>query len=400
MRDRNDEKQYILKHKNHPVMTFFLNEDFELSETGEIFDEERLPFGQKYKGKEKPQFTQLSDWIRGRGLPRERSDLANIELDMNVKNSVSLLLGSYGLNLTDQYWIHKTDADLDWNDVNFFNNEFKEVIDFDFTGVRTDGRNIAVAPDLTVDGSLRKKWVIVQGGRFLIKSGRYDEMQEPFNEVTGSKIMKLFGIEHVEYSLVRNKSDNMPLSACKCMVDENTEYLDAKFVIDTEPSRGRNAYDRFIKTCEKKGISGAKEKIDEMIAVDFIIGNTDRHIGNFGIIRDADTLKWLKIAPIFDNGNSLCHNINKIDSVEDNINSRCRWLGIGNFQSLKYSSFPKWYSKDKMTDIGNIVNNSLLYNDKITENKREKLVLIIEKRIKVFDDEIGEKKEFPVQTLN
>lgn len=37
----------------------------------------------------------------------------------------------------------------------------------------------------------------------------------------------------------------------------------------------------------------------------FLIMNKDRHLNNFGIIRDVNTLKWLDVAPIFDNGESL-----------------------------------------------------------------------------------------------
>ena len=37
----------------------------------------------------------------------------------------------------------------------------------------------------------------------------------------------------------------------------------------------------------------------------FLIMNEDRHLNNFGIIRDVNTLKWLDAAPIFDNGQSL-----------------------------------------------------------------------------------------------
>ena len=33
--------------------------------------------------------------------------------------------------------------------------------------------------------------------------------------------------------------------------------------------------------------------------------NEDRHLNNFGIIRDINTLKWIDVAAIFDNGQSL-----------------------------------------------------------------------------------------------
>jgi hypothetical protein len=264
---------------------------------------------------------------------------------------------------------------------------------FDFTGVYETNRNITVAPDLTVDGSLRKKWIITDDKRCLLKASRYDEMQEPFNETIGSGIMKLLNIDCVLYGIVRNKSDNMPLSICECMVGKDIEYINAQAVRDSETKNGRNEYDRFIQICVNNGIKNAKEKIDDMIAVDFIIGNTDRHLGNFGIIRDANNLKWVKIAPLFDSGNSLCHNVKKIDNVEDNLDSRCRWLEGGNYQKLEYIGYPWWYSKDKMKDISSLVYKGLQHNEGTSEEKRLKIVDIVEKRIKLFEENIDKKIE-------
>ncbi len=45
--------------------------------------------------------------------------------------------------------------------------------------------------------------------------------------------------------------------------------------------------------------------------------NGDRHLNNFGIIRDVNTLQWLDVAPIFDNGQSL--NIEYYDEEEMHI---------------------------------------------------------------------------------
>ena len=42
-----------------------------------------------------------------------------------------------------------------------------------------------------------------------------------------------------------------------------------------------------------------------MIVVDFIIANEDRHLNNFGLVRNANTLEWIGVAPIFDSGSSL-----------------------------------------------------------------------------------------------
>lgn len=42
-----------------------------------------------------------------------------------------------------------------------------------------------------------------------------------------------------------------------------------------------------------------------MLVLDYIIANEDRHFNNFGALRNAETLEWLGMAPIYDSGSSL-----------------------------------------------------------------------------------------------
>jgi hypothetical protein len=44
-----------------------------------------------------------------------------------------------------------------------------------------------------------------------------------------------------------------------------------------------------------------------MLAVDFLSVNEDRHLNNFGVIRNAETLEWIGMAPVFDCGTSMWH---------------------------------------------------------------------------------------------
>lgn len=46
-------------------------------------------------------------------------------------------------------------------------------------------------------------------------------------------------------------------------------------------------------------------KISNMLLIDYILGNEDRHWGNFGILRNINTLEFVDTAQIFDNGNAL-----------------------------------------------------------------------------------------------
>ena len=55
----------------------------------------------------------------------------------------------------------------------------------------------------------------------------------------------------------------------------------------------------------RDSIVDARNKLEDMFLLDYLILNEDRHLNNFGIIRDVNSLEWMNVAPIFDNGESL-----------------------------------------------------------------------------------------------
>ena len=63
----------------------------------------------------------------------------------------------------------------------------------------------------------------------------------------------------------------------------------------------------FIPAYEANGIDRGvmQDYMDYLVLSDFVISNTDEHLLNFGILRNADTMELLGPAPIFDSGNSM-----------------------------------------------------------------------------------------------
>ena len=51
-------------------------------------------------------------------------------------------------------------------------------------------------------------------------------------------------------------------------------------------------YEFYIDCCEKLGISDIRQNLEKMIVLDYILGNEDRHLNNFGLIRNAVKLDW------------------------------------------------------------------------------------------------------------
>ncbi len=252
--------------------------------------------------------TNLSDWFRGRGIPswRDKLDLLLHRLDISV--SSELLDKSFGLSLSDQYWLKPIDSDILYDDINFFDHDF-DYSEFLEASLSRNSKTITKeeslkTPNNTTDGMLKKAWIIEDGTRYLLKGGYKNEVLQPFNEALASEICKRLGFDHVEYTLDTYK--DMVVSKCPCFINKDTELITA-YQIRNDMKRHDNVedYEEYIKKLENNGIKDARNKMENMFILDFLIMNEDRHLNNFGIIRNVNTLKWLDVTPIFDNGMAL-----------------------------------------------------------------------------------------------
>ena len=280
-------------------------------------------------------------------------------------------------------------------DKNYFDNTFDKVIPDKGINPEIDESVTRQSPNLCVDGSIEKRWIIKNGERVLLKGSLYNRMQEPFNEAIVSKILDEYKIDHVQYNLGRTKDKNIPYSECKCMVTKNTEYINAQYVMNTEEYYRKEPYLHFLEICSKFGIKNAKANIDEMLALDFIIGNVDRHRGNFGILRNADTLEWLHIAPIFDNGNCLFYDSENDEMENWGIDTLGKSFGDSNRLNLQYIEYPEWYKNSGNSLIAEIISEYLQQNEKLKQSRIDKIISVVKDRITVFEDFNSRKNNSP-----
>jgi hypothetical protein len=384
-------KEYILKHKNKEVLCFEMNtEDYEVMGINKIVDMQRLPFIIEDKNNIVECAVRLSTWIKGRGLSGSRNDIHNIRKLFKTDNLSKLVVDSYGLNLTDHYWLHKTDSNIKWESVNYFDNEFDQLKQSGNYSPVIDNSVKNPSPNFCVDGSIEKRWVIVNGERVLLKGSRYKNMQEPFNEQIASMIMDEFKIDHVHYKQKRTK-DMIPYSECKTMSDKNNEFINAQWVLNSEYNKNKPLYEHYMDVCKEQKIADVKENVDAMLAIDFFIGNEDRHRGNFGILRNADTLEWIKLAPIFDNGNSLFYDRENKSYDDWGLDTMGKAFGDSNRLQLELISYPGWYNSVKGNNMVDIIVNGLKHNERLTEKRVDKIAKIALQRKSVFEKMIGKK---------
>lgn len=247
----------------------------------------------------------LRGWWKGRGIPASRQGLREALAVMGVPYAELLLFKCNGLSLTDHYWITPCERPQQWSQVNFFQNDFSEDVGRALFGEQSTAPALDLqSPCCTSDGFLKKRWQITDGQRVLIKGGTAPYFQEPLNECVASEMYEMLGVHHVPYSLVWESGQ--PYSICPCFVTPSTEFVPASSLLECfENDKDMPLWQHFLLCCGRLGIPNAQRDTSQMLAVDFLLANTDRHFRNFGALRDPDTLQWIGMAPVFDSGTSL-----------------------------------------------------------------------------------------------
>ena len=295
--------RYEFMHKDVIVADLIISEDDgTILKVEHMQHLEHMPIGTVVKG-----FLDgraFKGWWNSRSIPASRSGIKDVLYELDYHSTTMLIEKCMGLSLSDQYWIRREGSDICWEDVNFFENEFSEDMgDLLFGKISGSDELSLSSPDNTSDGVLKKRWKIIDGERCLIKGGSGQNMQEPFNEVIASILMSSQSIDHIPYDLVW--MDGYPYSVCKDFIDGSTELLTAYHLVKSvSQKKSDNLYMHYVRVCEDLGVD-IVPALDRMIVIDYIMMNNDRHMGNFGLIRNADTLEVIGPAPIFDTGSSL-----------------------------------------------------------------------------------------------
>lgn len=342
---------------------------------------------------------QINDWFKGRGIPSWRKDLEKLLEKLNVSSPEELLNKSYALSLSDQYWLKEENSNVKWQDINFFTNDFEyeayleASLDSSSNLTTSTDKAILRSPNNTTDGMLQKGWIIENGKRILVKGTYTSSREEPFNEWLASKISKRLGFNYCNYFVEWTDKTKL-ISKCENFVSEDEEIISAYDVFKSEKKPNNiNDYEFYIQTLEKHNVPNARKNVEDMFILDYLMLNTDRHLKNFGVIRNVNTLEWVRTTPIFDTGQSM-----ECDKYLDEINFS---YGTGKFftnTNKNYENILKVIGKDIVNiDIKRLDGlcdeyHSLLekYKDKLdmSDKRIEKLVNGLQERIRRLENYI------------
>lgn len=359
-----------LMHLNNVVLDLYIDKDSGyIKRISDVYLNEHLPLGTANKDGSVNEKA-LSEWWNERAIPLSRSGIREAFDKLNISTPQSLLIHCHGLSLSDQYWIKPVKADVIWEEVNFFTNDFSEDIgEILFGGNKKNDDIDLSSPDNTSIGNLKKKWKIANHKRILIKGGSNPFRQEPYNEVIASLVLKELDIPYVDYSLTY--IDGYPYCECEDFIQQNEDLITA-FQINKVLIKNNNdsAYAHFLKCCEYLNIHHASEYLDKLLVFDFIIANEDRHFNNFGFVRNAKTLEFIGPAPIFDSGSSF-----GFDKITDEIRPfafiESKPFKNKFLEQIQLVQSFDWLTIDKLDNIKELLNNEFYqYESKYLDKDR------------------------------
>ena len=245
----------------------------------------------------------IAKWLKHRTIPKNRAYVHNFlsKCGLNINRPMTIIKVSKGLSLNDCYWVVEEGFEGTYDKFNLYDNRFSQVLALiAFTGYGSSIRtSLASCPEFTTNGMLPKCWRRKDGKITLYKggtSGASNTGNEPYSEYYAAQVAKTLGIDAIEYGLSQWKGELC--STCELFTSKEYSFLPVGRVVT---SGGMKAVREYY---EKLG-QNFVDALNDMLVLDAIIMNTDRHFGNFGFIVDNKTNKIVAPAPLFDHGNAL-----------------------------------------------------------------------------------------------
>lgn len=252
-------------------------------------------------------YDDVEAWLASRVIPKNRAFVRQIlgQYGIEASSPQDIIDVSRGLSLNDAYWVTPDGFDGTWAEYNLYENRFDEVLGLvAYTGVTDSQRRKAgLSSEWTTSGSYPKAWrnvgdriVLYKAGNYPLYEGCANEDLGPFSEYFAAQVAERAGLPHVEYGLDVWKGHLA--STCDLFCDEGHSY------VPFYEATSRSGVPSCLAACESLGPDALEGYLD-ILAFDSVILNDDRHVGNFGFMRDNETGRFLGFAPLFDQNRSL-----------------------------------------------------------------------------------------------
>lgn len=197
-------------------------------------------------------------------------------------------------------------------------------------------------------GSEKKKTLIYNNKRYLVKfpdpiireNTNLSFKNNAFSEYVGSNVFQLSGFKTQNTILGKYTYNGKEKIVCACedfTDDDNILYEFESLALSTNPDKKiETELIDIMEVIEESKMINSKETKDkfwDMFVIDSIIGNTDRHNGNWGFILNKKT-NQVTFAPIYDCGSCL-NPIYEDSQIENLTEQELKNLAINCYSCIK-----------------------------------------------------------------
>lgn len=234
-------------------------------------------------------------WCATRVLTLDRKYAKQILSSMGMsqattdKERAQIALSYHCLTLTDIYWVRTADESVSFAQINLYENHLQNA----FVDVSLRGRQMTVgnvhllADDASTSGCFPKAWIREKDGFYLLKDGDECAVQ---NELLASRICQCFRCNQIVYEPY--EYDGLRVTRSRLMTGMEYSIVSREaFEIyavnhDIDPMEyilDLDAYSFYM-----------------MNILDYLVGNTDRHWGNWGFLVDNKNGQALRLHDLMD----------------------------------------------------------------------------------------------------
>lgn len=320
--------RYILLSKNEILLEFNLKGTL-VDELNLLGRKELLPEILK-SGKE----AALQHWLGTRGIDTTRTNARVLLNELRLKSDrVSAVIFNKGLNITDCYWIKDTqkDGELTFEDVSLYRKiNIKSISTLSISG-RAARVPMSINHEITNIGSFNKAWIKEDSVWWLYKTGSiYNHYAELFTFYLGKRLGMDMG--SYKYAVIPEVNAHEHFMASLNFTSEEymLEHYDSFRYRFGDVSLEDDEV--ILNNFKEVGLDVAYEN---MLILDALVANIDRHEFNFGVLKKVDTGEVVRFAPYFDHNLALNAHLNNGEVIGLGIYKLCkRIVGIAHMKAF------------------------------------------------------------------
>lgn len=233
-------------------------------------------------------------WCATRMLTLDRQYAKEILNSIGVAQAVTdrerakIALSYRCVSLTDVFWVRCQGEKISFDEVNLYENHLSNTfMDISLRGRQYSVENTCLARDLSTNGCFPKAWERYGDGFRLLKDGGEDAVER---ELLASRICRCFQVAQVLYE--RGSFDGEIVSISSNMTSKEYSIVSMEAFQIYAVNHNRDVKKYILKL--------DKYHYHMMNVVDYLVGNTDRHWGNWGVlVRNSDN-KPVKLHDLMD----------------------------------------------------------------------------------------------------